>query len=200
MSKKLFLDTSCFLTVGLLNDDFSWVDYKVIETPRSASNIHPEVHSLLESSGSSLDEIDEVYLINGPGSYTGIRISEGVGQILELADKKIYSFHHFVVPQALGIEKGHWVSNAFKGEYFLYSWEGSSSNKELVAKDDCDLHSYGEKLYSHFEQTVGNEVLTSDLVKENPRDVFTWVKNNNLRERPFYFRSIENEFKVKNKK
>ena len=79
----------------------------------------------------------------------------------------------------------------------FYSWEGSSSNKELVAKDDCDLNSYGEKLYSHFEQTVGNEVLTSDLVKENPRDVFTWVKNNNLRERPFYFRSIENEFKVK---
>ena len=79
MSKKLFLDTSCFLTVGLLNDDFSWIDYKVTETPRSASNIHPEVHSLLESNGSSLDEIDEVYLINGPGSYTGIRISEGVG-------------------------------------------------------------------------------------------------------------------------
>ena len=117
------------------------------------------MHRLLEANSLSLNEIDEVFLINGPGSYTGIRISEGVGQVLELADKKIYSFHHFIVPQTLGIEKGHWVSNAFKGEYFIYSWESANSKKELVLKDDCDLSKLEGGLYSHFEKTLEMKIL-----------------------------------------
>ena len=38
------------------------------------------------------------------------------------------------------------------------------------------------------------------MIKSNPKEVFNWVKNNNLRERPFILDQLKVSLKAKSKK
>ncbi|WP_417337330.1 hypothetical protein [Halobacteriovorax marinus] len=201
----LFIDTSDHLVLGLLDENYRWLDFVETEDKKSSASIHSHVYSLLEKRNLKIKEVQGLFQVAGPGSYTGMRISEGMAQVLEWQDIPIYSFYHFSVPFILGIERGAWVSKAFKGEIFLYEWRGEKVEKSLHSEKD--LGSLQEKLspelgefWTHFDGVIDQISRSSaQLIKEKPEEVFSYVAESQLREKPFYYRSLENEFHVSNK-
>jgi tRNA threonylcarbamoyladenosine biosynthesis protein TsaB len=134
----------------------------------------------------------------GPGSYTGMRLAEGIAQVLDWESNNVYSFYHFDVPQMIGIKKGYWVTNAFKGQVFIYNWDDQlkQSEKELVDSKDFEILNPNEGYTLSSELDDFKELnTTKDLIKNLSEQVFLDVLNKKLRNAPYYFRTLEEEFK-----
>lgn len=196
MNYHLFLDSSLYLQFGLLNENFEWVDHLLIETTKSSNILHSELNRMLEKNRVSFDDIDTVFSVSGPGSYTGIRLVEGISQILTWQGKSVLSIYHFEIPKLVGFESGHWISEAFKGEAFIYSWNSKDDKKELVNKKQLPDF-FEDELFSHRTDFAGlDTVSTSALVFENAKKIFSYMKTENLKREPYYYRELESEFKV----
>ncbi|MDD4027608.1 MAG: tRNA (adenosine(37)-N6)-threonylcarbamoyltransferase complex dimerization subunit type 1 TsaB [Bacilli bacterium] len=80
--KTLFIDTSSFsLTVSLIIDD------KVYRRDIESINEHSkyaltELNALLKDLNVNLKEIDKIMVINGPGSFTGLRIGVTIAKTI----------------------------------------------------------------------------------------------------------------------
>ena len=201
----LFIDTSNHLTFGLLNEDFKWIEFVELQDKKSSTKIHSQVYEMLAVNGLKAKELRGIFQISGPGSYTGMRVSEGLSQIFEWQNIPSYSFYHFEIPWILSIKSGGWVSNAFKGELFLYSWNEDECKKELLVSSNLEksLASLKDKyknLYTNFSEEFNVELnYSSDLMKNNPQKLFSFILENKIKRKPFYYRSLDQEFKVSKK-
>jgi tRNA threonylcarbamoyladenosine biosynthesis protein TsaB len=176
---SLFLDTTQGLTVGLLDRDFSWVFYEYSDEKKPSEIIHDKLYFILNKFNLSIENVQFIS-IAGPGSYTGMRLSEGVSTILEWGGLKIFSLYHFEVPYLTGIESGRWVTNAFKNQVFLYEWNGEESKTTLLAEClDTEVYSL-EK--------------TRELILLHSRRIFPLVVQQDKFKETYYFRTLEEEF------
>lgn len=193
----LYLDTSEKLVIGLLNEDYQWVDYFEEDIRSASSRMQGIIFDNLGRHQKTIQDIKCIFQASGPGSYTGMRVSEGLSQIFEWHSYPIYSFYHFEVPQLLGIEKGTWNANAYKGDIFLYHWDGEKEDYELIKIERLKLKE-GDHLYSHYHkepfEMINDENLTSVMIKNNPQKFFQLVENKKLRREPYYYRPLEIEF------
>lgn len=192
----LFLDSTFNLVLGVFTQKGHWLQYKALETKKSSQIIHKEIFDLLTSVNLSLRDLDGVVYIAGPGSYTGMRVSEGIINILEMEGISIFSFYHYEVPQILKISNGAFYSKAFKKEFFVYAWNSlERGNKGLIAENDLEdkLVSY-ERRFSMEE--IDNTVSTQGLIKENILQVYEYIMKSKSRVPLYYYRSLEEEFKV----
>jgi len=197
MSKSLYLDTSSHLVVGLLDENFQWIEYYAEENYKNASKLHSLIFEILERNSLKTHNIQQFFRISGPGSYTGLRLSEGLSQFFDWNKINTYSFNHFLVPQLLGIEKGLWISKAFKNEIFVYSWEHAQNKKELIPEDQLmDLLQRQQPIFTHFKDSIPWELQeTSLLIREQSQKLFTVIVREKIREATFYYRAVDDEFK-----
>jgi tRNA threonylcarbamoyladenosine biosynthesis protein TsaB len=200
MSKySLFLDSSHFIQVGIIDEDHQWVDHRVIFEKKGSSIIHGEIFNLLNKNDISFSDIGDVFIINGPGSYTGVRLAAGVAQVLELDGKNIYSFYHYEIPTFLGIPEGKWFSRAFKKEVFVYEWkDGEFKSSLLLESDFISKADFSNGKYYHLEDSfLGQEVKnTADLLEKNPKKIFSKVRARAKNLDVFYYRIDEKEFNL----
>lgn len=202
---SLFIDTSHHLHLGLLDAEENWLDYFHKLETKNASTLHSKIYDMCSASGLSVKNIERVYLGMGPGSYTGIRIAEGVGQIFSIASVESFSFYHFDIPKIIGVQKGIWLSKAFKGEYFLFQWENEQVSQGL--KKDYEVESYlkifldqGYQIFTNCVESI--DVLdcpiveTSRLIKDFSSIIFPSLLKNKSTRSPFYYRTLEEEFSV----
>ncbi len=195
---SLYVDTSNNLTIGLLSKDFQFIAVNEIVTKKSSEIIHDEIKRILDTNQFKVKDLESLFIFSGPGSYTGIRVGEGLAQVFELSGKKIYSFNVFRISEYLNdiadISDLTWIFPAFKGEVFLRGTNKSDfelvKESELTDLDGGSLLTHGDNKYS----TVCNKN-SYELIKKYSMDLFSQVKQNNLRDLPFYYRSIEQEFK-----
>lgn len=199
----LYLDTTEKLIIGLLDESFQWVDYFEEDIRSASSRIQGIIFDNLSHHGKKISDIKVVFQASGPGSYTGMRVSEGLSQIMEWHDYPIYSFYHYEVPFMMGIQSGTWNSNAYKGDIFLYHWEGEKEDFELI-KEYKLKETQGDHLYSHFHkepfELIDDENLTSVMIKNDPKKFFNILLDNQLRREPYYYRPLEVEFTKPKKK
>ncbi len=187
----LFLDTTNGLTIGLLDRELSWIEYIYSDHKKPSELIHKLIQELclkwnIDYSKSTLISIA------GPGSYTGMRLSEGVAQISKICGMKVYSFFHFEVPALMGIDHGCFYANAFKGQLFKYSWAKATNSIALI-----DSKKPSEDFFYSAEVFNGeNFQLTSELIKNNPQKIFERVISRGEFFPAYYFRSLDEEFKV----
>ena len=80
---KLFLDTTFGITVGLLDDQNEWLDYSFVDGQKGSAVIHKIILDLLEKNNLSIKNVKALFQIAGPGSYTGMRVSDGISQIFD---------------------------------------------------------------------------------------------------------------------
>jgi tRNA threonylcarbamoyladenosine biosynthesis protein TsaB len=201
----LYLDTTDHLIVGLLDKSYKWIGYIEDETKKSSSIIHKLIHELLKDSNLETENIAGIFQSAGPGSYTGMRISEGISQIMEWQSVDVFSFYHFEVPSLLGIDKGIWIANGFKGEIFLYSFNGELNSKRLLCaeefnnliKEDNLKEVYTNFISEDFKIDKIKMIATGNLLKENSEQFFKTVKKREIRLGPYYYRSESKEFKVR---
>jgi tRNA threonylcarbamoyladenosine biosynthesis protein TsaB len=192
---SLFIDSTSGLEIGLLDSSFNWIEYHSYNEKKPSEVIHSEVYSLVKKYNLELSSM-RLFVTSGPGSYTGMRLSEGLAQIFEMSGLSVFSFFHFEVPFLCGIKNGFWATNAFKGQVFIYSWNGEENEKTLVDKKDFVIDS--AKLGYTLDKTdVLFEGLsaTKELIHNESHKLFSKVLELQLRVPPFYFRTLEEEFR-----
>ncbi|RLA64681.1 MAG: hypothetical protein DRQ88_07220 [Epsilonproteobacteria bacterium] len=193
----LYIDSSKYLVLGLLDSDFKWIDFNEVKDVKTSAHIHKDIYEMLEKHNLELDKLSGIFVVSGPGSYTGVRVSEGLAQVLEWQKIPIYSFNHFQIPEFLDESSWAFVSKAFKGEFFTYEKNGKTSLNKLEDFDNI-IDGLADKIYTHFPEDLPTSLnhFTSIVVKDNPEVIFSKVLEKNLRSRPFYYRPLEKEFKV----
>ena len=188
----LFLDSSYYLQFGLVDDNLEWIDFREIRNRKGSSLLHGELYKLLRENHFQIEDVGKIVLGGGPGSYTGIRLAEGIAQIFEWQKVEINSFYYFEIPYFSGVEEGTWCAEAFKGEIFLYEWNKDKSQHSFMKEDQFKAYtpSHGE-LYQ-----IGN---TTELLRKHPQKAFSRILKRKQRFSPFYFRADEREFRIPSK-
>lgn len=194
----LFIDTTKDITLGVLDQEFNWLQYDYYHAAKGSAQIHAYIHEACRRQNIKTADLDGLVQVAGPGSYTGMRVSDGVSQIFNWQNFKTYGFYHYDVPLILGHQKGVWVANAFKGELFCCRWQGENITKELVDTDKFDI-SGDEDIYTSFkdDKLDGDLIYTSELIKNNSKKVFSYIISNNIKKELYYYRSIDQEYKSK---
>lgn len=195
----LYVDSTTNLTIGLINTDFSLVDYKYIEAKKSSLIIQSETFNILQARDLKLLEISGIIYCAGPGSYTGMRVSQGLVDICESAGIKVYSFYHFEVPRLLGIKSGGFWADAFKKEYFWTSWVDEDQTIELISSDQLEKKKENtQKVFCAHQKEARDELQTHKLIESNAKDFFKTVIESNHRVPLYYYRPLEKEFRTNN--
>ena len=195
----LFLDSSIYLQLGILNEQLEWIDFREIKDRKGSSIFHRELYKLFEEKGFQIKNLKKIFLGNGPGSYTGVRLAEGMAQIFEWQNVDIYSFYCFEIPYFSGVEKGIWCTEAFKGEMFFYEWNREKSQNYFVKVDEFKNHipKITPFYYAEGKNLSQCALNTNSLLKKCPQKIFSNILKRKKRFSPFYFRSLKKEFKVK---
>jgi tRNA threonylcarbamoyladenosine biosynthesis protein TsaB len=207
----LFLDTTHNLSLGILNEKFEWRDYRYFNQGKSATKLHQSLHTLLKDHNLKLKDLDLAVQVAGPGSYTGMRVSDGFFQTLKLFGMKTHALYHFDVLKLLNIDNAQWIANAFKGEIFSFRHHQETSVQNLYLEKDF-IHEREQdsslSLYTHFNDAFSPTfklwaqdkkiIETSDLIKNHSQKVFSQIINLNFEKSLFYYREIDQEFKKPN--
>lgn len=200
----LFIDTTKFLTLGLLDSEFNWVSYNETSDRKGSATIHYLLDDILKENNIDVLKLKGIFQVAGPGSYTGMRLGEGIAQIFEWHSIAIYSVYHFEVPFMVGTKSGAWVAQAFKGEAFIFSWDKDNQSKtELKPLSDnliSDLLRDYEYVFTHFQDEFKEELdCTSSLIFLKAKDLFPKILERNTHLGPFYYRSEDSEFVLSSK-
>ena len=187
----LFIDTTKFITIGLLDNEFKWLDYSRFDELKASAAVHFKIYEVLKKHNLQIEELEQIIYMAGPGSYTGMRVSEGMADVFKMARIPVYSFYHFQVPTMLNIESGIWKSDAFKNEVFLYQWDREAYSQRLIKKEEDKFSDY----YCSFNNidTIGS---TDLMIKDKSSIILKLVVEKKLKEKLYYYRSIDDEYKV----
>ena len=80
---SLFLDTSSKKLVVILVKDNKLIGSKELESINDhASHLVPFIDELLKDNNITTKDINKIFVVNGPGSFTGTRIGVTVGKVL----------------------------------------------------------------------------------------------------------------------
>lgn len=189
----LYIDTSADLTVGVLSDEFEWLKLVVDENALASKKVHSMMYELLNEYDQSLSSIMGLIYPAGPGSYTGMRVSHGIAEILNQHQVSIFSFYHFEVPMIVGHKKGTWISNAFKGEIFKYSWEKEKEKIELEKKETFFI----DKTMQYFARNTKDydfSLSTDNIIKSQSSALFPKIVARGEVKEIYYYRSLEQEY------
>jgi tRNA A37 threonylcarbamoyladenosine modification protein TsaB len=190
----LYLDTSIGQLTGLMDDHFESIEW--IKNPESKSSqfLHRQIYELLKKHSCEFGKLKGLIYCSGPGSYTGLRQTLSFAQILNLEHVPCSSFYHFEVPKLLGHKAGIFVSNAFKGETFLFQWNGEEEQKKLI-KTDLKTEILSTMTSEKF--SIDKEFTsTQELIESNSKEFFSLVIRENKQKDLYYYRDLEVEFKV----
>jgi len=86
--KSLLIDTSSFfVTIALLENEKTLDIYQENITGDMASMIISQIDKIVSKNNTPISDIKRIYVINGPGSFTGIRIGVSIAKTLGWAKK-----------------------------------------------------------------------------------------------------------------
>ncbi len=194
----LYVDVTSGLILGLLDSNFNWVEYQDINEKKPSEIIHLAIYELLKRNNIDPKKL-EYFFCSGPGSYTGMRLGEGMAQVFEWVSAKVYSFYQFEVPRLMGVQNGYWITNAFKGQVFIYNWteDGTKveNHIELVSNAEFKINGRTNGFTLSNDNPLFSELRTSkEMIKISPQNFFKNIYDSKMRKVPYYFRSLDEEF------
>ena len=200
----LFIDSTYDLVLGVLDDGLSWRAFEKNSGQKASAIIQTKTYEMLSSLGLRVEELKGIITVNGPGFYTGLRLSEGFADVLSFFGVERYSFYSYEIPRWCGYTQGTWFTKAYRGEYFLYNWENESSEQRLLSSKDLASNLDNQKLFIHSEasldalssELIKEPIATTILLQEHPQRIFRGVLESEAVRESFYFRAPEDEFKV----
>lgn len=184
---KLLIDSSTnYLYLCIVNNG----DAKYFV--RSGKNDHSEtlvdfLNNFLKENNITTDDITEVYVGRGPGSYTGLRIAGTVGKVFaHIKNKKLYSFSSLDLILASVIEKdGLYISRIdAKKKHSYYKVVNILDNhinvvidesfgEDAVAFKDYENYQILEMNDDFFESNPAKNIIKYNLFKEESTLDFT---------------------------
>lgn len=135
----ILLDSSnTNLSVGIARDNLLLESISYEAWQQQSEYMIPELNKLLEKYGVKMDEIKEVIVAKGPGSYTGVRIAITIAKTIATAlDAKLYAV------SSLRVQKDRkspsiCLINARSGRSYIGVYEGEKTllADQIMKNDD----------------------------------------------------------------
>ena len=164
---KLLIDSSTnYLYLAIINNE------QVNSFVRFGKNDHSEtlvdyLNKFLQHHQISVQDIKEVYVGRGPGSYTGLRIAGTVGKVLShINNKKLYSFSSLDLILATKLEtKGSYISRIdAKKNHSYYKIVNIENNEVKIIVEET----FGENTIFENYQDYQILEMTEAFFEENP--------------------------------
>ena len=134
----LFIDSTYDLYLGILDEGLNWVSFDIHSGQKASGILQPKVYELLTKHKLSPSSLTGVFIVNGPGFYTGLRLAEGFSDVFSFFGVKQYSFYSCEIPYWCGYLDGTWFTKAYRGEYFFYNWSKESTSQSLIKASDLN--------------------------------------------------------------
>ena len=186
---KLFMDSSTnYLYLALYENN------EIATYVRNGKNDHSEtlvdvLNKFLNENNITVDQIDEIFVGRGPGSYTGVRISGTVAKVLALVkSKKLFSFSTLDLLLVSKVnEDGIYMPCIMAKKNHSY-FKLAKVNKGNINIEKEDSFLIDDELvpfenYQRIEaddETFNTKGLTNTIIKLNlyqEEDIFTYVPN-----------------------
>ncbi|MDA8793237.1 hypothetical protein N9N67_08325 [Bacteriovoracaceae bacterium] len=190
---SLFIDTSQCLKLGLIDSSKKFISFTEISDKKCGDIIHTEINKLLTDQGLSLFDLSSCFFLMGPGSYTGLRFTQGIMDLFKMENIECYSFYWFDIPWLLNPQNNDkyiFMTNAFKGEsLILWIKDGEIEQQKLILNKDVPK----------FSETISEKIwkIDGDLSNAFDRDyaqVLQRVEDLKSIKPIYYFRSDIEEF------
>lgn len=196
--KVLFIDTATsYLNIGLVIDGKLVYLYNKDEGHSMSERVMPVISEAFEKSGIKPNELDKIMAVNGPGSFTGIRVGLTVAKTMAWALKiPVIPISSLEVMCSGSLEDTTALINARRG----YAYVGSY-NKDLdVILDDKYEYLNGKpsfKLVSYDDFEFETNKVVLDILKV----VLKHINDEGINPHelnPKYLKLTEAEEKLKN--
>ncbi len=186
---KLFMDSSTnYLYLALYENN------EIATYVRNGKNDHSEtlvdvLNKFLNENNITVDQIDEIFVGRGPGSYTGVRISGTVAKVLALVkSKKLYSFSTLDLLLVSKVnEDGIYMPHIMAKKNHSYFKLAKVTRRNIdIEKEDSfliDDELVPFEKYQRIEaddEAFNTKGLTNTIIKLNlyqEEDIFTYVPN-----------------------
>ncbi len=171
----LILDGSKEENILLLSFQNTLIDQITLNTKKPGSSLVAEISKLLEKNQFGVENIENLFIGIGPGSYTGVRVAVSVAEGLSLAlNIPLYPFYSNLAYLPADMEEGPFTL-IVKGKHTHFLLQGSLSNESispqithLILEED-KLSSYIEKepkaLFLDLEAKLNSSLLLPYLAK-----------------------------------
>lgn len=135
----LCMDTShIFLALGLIRDDIVIARYQEKCWKKQSEEIFPSLISMCDGAGVKPEDIDQIVISRGPGSYTGVRIAMTIAKVFcAMADKPIYTIS--TLNLYAGLKKCRVVMDARGKRVYTCTFENGNATSEEKAEFIVDL-------------------------------------------------------------
>ncbi len=156
------------LSVGIAKDNLllEYISYEAWQ--RQSEYMIVELNKLLEKHNIQKEDIKEVIVAKGPGSYTGVRIAITIAKTIAVAlDAKLYAVSSLRV-QKDGVRPSICLINARSGRSYVGVYEDQKillddcimKNDEVISyiKDHPDYSVCGETKYLNIEGVMANNL------------------------------------------
>ncbi|MDD2180893.1 MAG: tRNA (adenosine(37)-N6)-threonylcarbamoyltransferase complex dimerization subunit type 1 TsaB [Bacilli bacterium] len=81
--KYLFLDTSSFnVNIAIIIDNEIIENFSITNSPKLSENIFVYIEDIFKKSKIKINDIDKVFVVNGPGSFTGVRVGVTIAKTI----------------------------------------------------------------------------------------------------------------------
>ncbi len=173
---RLFIDTHSELVMMAIVDEKRVYKKEAISNRSHSEVAIPLLDELLKSSGIGLAEIDEIIVVNGPGSFTGVRIGVTIAKTIAYSNnidiKTITSLEMYgvsakeyfdivMVPDSKGVYSAHLVD----GKYVEFMYQRQADFDEYISKNGFTIL---EGKNVDFEKIIA---YSKGLKKVNPHKV-----------------------------
>ena len=156
------------LSAGIAKDNLllEYISYEAWQ--RQSEYMIVELNKLLEKHNIQKEDIKEVIVAKGPGSYTGVRIAITIAKTIAVAlDAKLYAVSSLRV-QKDGVRPSICLINARSGRSYVGVYEDQKiilddcimKNDEVInyIKDHPDYSVCGETKYLNIEGVIANNL------------------------------------------
>ena len=151
---NLFIDTCTKYLILAPNKDNDVIEYLQIEADNNLSVLLlPKIDELLKKANLKINDVDRIYVVNGPGSFTGIRIGVTTAKTIAYGLKKeICTVSELEVLASVDTEKKYIVPLIDARRNFVYTGI-YKNNLELVL----------ENKYVNFDEFYNNILNNYDI-------------------------------------
>lgn len=151
---NLFIDTCTKYLILALYEDNDVIEYLQIEADNNLSVLLlPKIDELLKKANLKINDVDRIYVVNGPGSFTGIRIGVTTAKTIAYGLKKeICTVSELEVLASVDTEKKYIVPLIDARRNFVYTGI-YKNNLELVL----------ENKYVNFDEFYNNILNNYDI-------------------------------------
>jgi len=78
----LFIDTANSFIISIIKDDKIIYYKNDVSNSDTSSKVMPMIDDAFKSSGLTVNDIDKIFVVNGPGSFTGIRVGVTIAKTI----------------------------------------------------------------------------------------------------------------------